>query len=52
MDELVDPYWVAPSIELENLDSHVTKNTYVHVDDLNNIFGTSGCKVYEDDETG
>jgi len=29
MDELVDPYQVASSIELENQSFRLTKNTYV-----------------------
>jgi hypothetical protein len=32
MDELANPYRVAPSIKLENPNFHVIKNTYIEVD--------------------
>jgi hypothetical protein len=45
MDELVDPYQVASSIELENQSFRLTKNTYVDVnvdvDELNVISNTN-----------
>jgi len=51
VDELVDPYWVALSTELENSNSYITKNTYINVDELNVILSTSWyIDVDKDDE--
>ena len=53
LDELVNPYWVASSTNLnENLNFVIAKNTFVDVDfeELNDILTTIGhIKVDEDD---
>jgi hypothetical protein len=54
LNELIDPYWVAPSTELEkNSNFRVTKNIFLDVDteEFNDILRMSGhTKVNKDDE--
>jgi hypothetical protein len=53
LGELVDPYWVAPSIDLEeNSNFHVVGNTFIDVDakELNGGFSSNEhAQVNEDD---
>ena len=50
MDELVDLYWIALSIELENSNSYITANTYINVDELNVILSTSWYRDVDKDD--
>jgi len=50
VDELVDPYWVALSIELENSNSYITENTYINVDELNVILSTNWYRDVDKDD--
>jgi hypothetical protein len=50
VDELVDPYWVVLSIELENSNSYITENTYINVDELNVILNTSWYRDVDKDD--
>jgi hypothetical protein len=50
VDELVDPYWVALSIKLENSNSYITENTYINVDELNVILSTSWYRDVDKDD--
>lgn len=51
MKLLLDPYRVAPSIELENLNIYITKNYYIDVDidKLNEILSNIGYKKVDDE---
>jgi uncharacterized protein Smg (DUF494 family) len=51
MKLLLDPYRVTPSIELENLNFYITKNTYIDVDidKLNEILSNIGYKKVDDE---
>jgi len=55
LDELVDPYWVASSIDIEeNLSFHVAKNTFVdvNIEELNDVLRTNEyTEVNEDDDS-
>jgi len=55
LDELVDPYQVVPSNDLEeNLNFHVTESTFVDIDikELNDVLRTSRhTQVDEDDDS-
>jgi len=50
VDELVDLYWIALSIELENSNSYITANTYINVDELNVILSTSWYRDVDKDD--
>jgi hypothetical protein len=52
IDKLIDQYRVALYIELENLNFHVTENTYVNVnvDELNIILNTNEYWKVDEDE--
>jgi hypothetical protein len=50
VDELVDPYWVALSIKLENSNSYITENTYINVDELNVILSTNWYRDVDKDD--
>jgi hypothetical protein len=52
MDELVDPYQVASSTELENQIFCLSKNTYVdvNIDELNVISNTSIHREVDEDD--
>jgi len=53
MDELVNPYRVAPSIKLENPNFHVIENTYIEVDvdvDELNVISSNKANREADDE--
>jgi hypothetical protein len=53
VNELVDPYQVAPSIDLqENLIFHILKNIFVDVEELNVVLSSNGhAQVDEDYDT-
>jgi hypothetical protein len=55
LDELVDPYQVVPSNDLEeNLNFHVTESTFVDIDikELNDVLRTSRhTQVDKDDDS-
>jgi len=50
VDELVDSYWVALSIELENSNSYITENTYINVDELNVTLSTNWYRDVDKDD--
>jgi hypothetical protein len=50
VDELVDLYWIALSIEVENSNSYITANTYINVDELNVILSTSWYRDVDKDD--
>jgi hypothetical protein len=53
MDELANPYRVAPSIKLENPNFHVIENTYIEVDvdvDELNVISSNKANREADDE--
>jgi hypothetical protein len=50
VNELVDPYQVAPSIDLEeNLIFHILKNIFVDVEELNVILSSNGHAQVDED---
>ena len=51
MDELVNPYQVAPSIKLENSNFHVIENTYIEVDvdEINAILSNNSNREVDDE---
>ena len=51
IDDIVNLYRVAPSTKLENINFHVIENTYIDVDEWNDILSISRHnEVEEDDE--
>ena len=55
VSELIEPYWVVPSIDLEeNLNFHIFDNIFIDVDteELNVILSSNGqAQVNEDDDS-
>jgi hypothetical protein len=50
VNELVDPYQVAPSIDLqENLIFHILKNIFVDVEELNVVLSSNGHAQVDED---